>query len=170
MDFSWEPWPWPGRLRHAIKSLRSGRCRTRCTCYQKGVHLGTSEADSIIKTIVFETNFKGKMLVILAFQRLHVAQVNIKGRESLPFVRGFCLRFSRATEPGIAQIALDPLLCQTDKKVLQTILVSLYTPLPLRQCPHGNNTFQRGASLIFLTNTQHLRWKQLRRVAFSGRL
>ena len=150
MDFSWEPWPWPGRLRHAIKSLRSGRCRTRCTCYQKGVHLGTSEADSIIKTIVFETNFKGKMLVILAFQRLHMAQVNIKERESLPFVRGFCLIFSPATEPGIAQIALDPLLCQTDKKVLQTILASLYTPLPLRQCPHGNNTFQREASLIFL--------------------
>ena len=85
------------------------------------------------------------MLVILAFQRLHMAQVNIKERESLPFVRGFCLRFSQ-----IAQIALDPLLCQTDKKVLQTILASLYTPLPLRQCPHGNNTFQREASLIFL--------------------
>ena len=90
------------------------------------------------------------MLVILAFQRLHMAQVNIKERESLPFVRGFCLRFSRATEPGIAQIALDPLLFQTDKKVLQTILVSLYTPLPLRQSPHGNNTFQREASIIFL--------------------
>ena len=163
MDFSWEPWPWPGRLRHAIKSLRSGRCRTRCTCYQKGVHLGTSEADSIIKTIVFETNFKGKMLVILAFQRLHMAQVNIKERESLPFVRGFCLIFSPATEPGIAQIALDPLLCQTDKKVLQTILASLYNPPPFGRCPYGYKTFQKGSFLIFITFTDKVTLKVLER-------
>ena len=89
--------------------------------------------------------------MILAFQSLHMAQVNIKERESLPFVRGFCLRFSPATEPGIAQIALDPLLCQTDKKVLQTILASLYTPLPYGQCPYGNKAFQKAASLLATT-------------------
>ena len=33
------------------------------------------------------------------------------------------------------------------KKVPQTILLSLYTPFPYGQCPYGNNTFQKGASL-----------------------
>ena len=53
---------------------------------------------------------------------------------------------------GIAQIALDlPPFSQTGKcgkKVPQTILASLYTPLPpYGQCPYGYNTFQEGAFL-----------------------
>ena len=47
---------------------------------------------------------------------------------------------------------IPPPLCQTGKlgkKVLQTILASLYTtPPPFGQCPYKNNTFQKGASLI----------------------
>ena len=72
---------------------------------------------------------------------------------------------------GIAQIALDPPpLCQKGKreKVPQTILASPYTPgqcgkkcpkpswqaytplPPYGQCPYGNNTFQKEASLTFI--------------------
>ena len=37
---------------------------------------------------------------------------------------------------------------QCGEKVQQTILASLYTPpSPYGQCPYGNNTFQKGASL-----------------------
>ena len=62
---------------------------------------------------------------------------------------------------GIAQIALDTLppsvkWANVEKKVLQTILVSPYTPRQMwekmfqatfRHCPYGNNSFQQGASL-----------------------
>ena len=52
---------------------------------------------------------------------------------------------------GIAQIALDPPLCQTGKrakKVLQTILASLYTPPPsLSGNAHLETThFKKGLS------------------------
>ena len=67
---------------------------------------------------------------------------------------------------GIVQTALDPPMAranvekkvpqtipaspytpgQPGKKVPQTILASL-TPAPYGQCPYGNNTFQKGASL-----------------------
>ena len=52
---------------------------------------------------------------------------------------------------GIAQIALGhPHSVKQanveEKKTLQTILASLYTP-PLPGNAHGNNTFQKGASL-----------------------
>ena len=51
---------------------------------------------------------------------------------------------------GIAQISLDPppfIRANVEKKVLQTILASLYTPPPSSGNDHMETTHQKGASL-----------------------
>ena len=50
-----------------------------------------------------------------------------------------------------------------EKKVIQTIWASVYSPPPAnRQCPYGNNTFPKGASLSefhgYSQSTYNLRW------------
>ena len=52
---------------------------------------------------------------------------------------------------GIAQIALDPPLCQTGKreKSAQNHAGKPLHPPPHGQCQYGGNTFQKGASLIW---------------------